>query len=191
MNSKTTDKTRKIVLLAILSAIVVILQAISAFIKPGFFPITLSLTPIVIGAAFCGAGGGAFLGLVFSIMVLIDPATVAFLEFNFIGTVITVVLKGVMAGLVSGVIFRVLERKNQYIAALCAAIVSPIVNTGIFFLGCLIFFGKFILPEGDGNLIYVILTVYIGLNFFLELAVNVLLSGTIVTLVKNGRKILR
>ena len=191
MNSKNSVKTKKLVLLAILTAIIVVLQTVSAFIRPGFFPITLSLTPIVVGAALCGAGAGAFLGLVFSVMVLIDPATMAFLSFSFIGTVITVVLKGVLAGLAAGLVFRLLEKKNRYIAALCAGIVSPIVNTGIFFLGCLVFFGDFILPDGNGNLIYIILTAYIGVNFFIELAVNTALSGVITMLVMAGRKILR
>lgn len=192
MNSENSVKTRKLVLLAILTAIIVVLQVITQFIKPGFFPITLSLTPIIVGAALCGAGAGAFLGFVFSVMVLLDPATGAFLAVSVPGTVVTVILKGTLAGLVSGLVYRVLEKKNEYVAAVSAGIVSPCVNTGIFFLGCMLFFSDFILGLGvSDNIIVAIAVGMIGANFFVELAVNVVLSGVIVMLVKNGRKILK
>lgn len=196
MNSKNSVKTRKLVLLAILTAIIVVLQVITQFIKPGFFPITLSLTPIIVGAALCGAGAGAFLGFVFSVMVLIDPATGAFLAVSIPGTVITVILKGTLAGFLSGVVYRLLEKKNQYAAALTAGIVSPVVNTGVFFIGCLIFFADYCVQVGEslgftGNAFYMIATVFIGANFFIELAVNVVLSGVITILVKNGRNVLK
>ena len=93
MNSENSVKTRKLVLLAVLTAVIVVLQVITQFIKPGFFPITLSLTPIIVGAALCGAGAGAFLGFVFSVMVLLDPATGAFLAVSITGTVVTVLPK--------------------------------------------------------------------------------------------------
>lgn len=196
MNSENSVKTRKLVLLAVLTAVIVVLQVITQFIKPGFFPITLSLTPIVVGAALCGAGAGAFLGFVFSVMVLLDPATGAFLAVSIPGTVITVILKGTLAGFVSGLVYRLLEKKNEYVAAVGAGIVSPLVNTGIFFIGCLVFFADYCVQVGEsvglsGSVFYMIATVFIGANFFIELAVNVVLSGVIVMLVKNGRKILK
>ena len=196
MNSENSVKTRKLVILAVLTAVIVVLQVITQFIKPGFFPITLSLTPIIVGAALCGAGAGAFLGFVFSVMVLLDPATGAFLAVSIPGTVITVLLKGTLAGYIAGLVYRAVEKKNQYAAALCAGIVSPLVNTGIFFIGCLVFFADYCVQVGEsvglsGSVFYMIATVFIGANFFIELAVNVVLSGAVVMLVKNGRKILK
>ncbi len=196
MNSENSVKTRKLTLLAILTAIIVVLQVITQFIKPGFFPITLSLTPIVVGAALCGAGAGAFLGFVFSVMVLLDPATGAFLAVSIPGTVITVLLKGTLAGYIAGLVYRAVEKKNQYAAAVCAGIVSPLVNTGIFFLGCLVFFAKYCVEVAarvgvTGGAVTAIAVVFIGANFFIELPVNVILSGAVVTLVRNGRKILK
>ena len=148
------------------------------------------------GAALCGAGAGAFLGFVFSVMALLDPATGAFLAVSIPGTVITVILKGTLAGFVSGLVYRLLEKKNEYVAAVGAGIVSPLVNTGIFFIGCLVFFADYCVQVGEsvglsGSVFYMITTLFIGANFFIELAVNVVLSGVIVMLVKNGRKILK
>ncbi len=189
MNERTV-KTRRLVLCAVLTGIIVVLQVFTQFIRPGFFPITLALTPIVVGAALCGPGAGAFLGLVFGLMVLFDPATGAFLAANFWGTVVTVLAKGVLSGAAAGGVYRALERYNRTAAALAAGAVSPLVNTGIFFLGCLLFFADYIAGLGLGPLVPVIVTVFIGANFFIELAVNLLLSGVITLLVANGRKIL-
>ena len=70
-NSRRTDKTRRMTGLAILSAIVVVLQILSNFVKFGPASITLSLAPIIIGAAIYGTGAGAILGFVFSAVVVI------------------------------------------------------------------------------------------------------------------------
>ena len=196
MNSKNSVNTKKLVLLAILTAIILVLQFVAAQIKLGTFSITLALTPIIIGAALCGVAAGAYLGLLFGFVVLITGDAALFMAVNIPGTIITVLMKGMLAGLISGLVYKLLERKNQFIAALSAGIVSPIVNTGVFFIGCLLFFSDFctqLATENGmtGNIFYVIAVLFIGGNFFVELAVNGILAGTIVTLVKNGRKILR
>ena len=196
MNSENSVKTRKLVLLAILTAIIVVLQLVAASIKLGPFSITLALTPIIIGAALCGVAAGACLGLLFGVVVLLSGDAALFLSVSIPGTIITVLMKGMMAGLVSGLVYRLLEKKNEHAAALCAGIVSPIMNTGVFFLGCLIFFADFCLEFAaqngfTGNLFSVIAVFWIGGNFFVELAVNVVLAGVIVTLVKSGRKTLK
>ena len=49
------------VLAAILTAIVIVLQFLGAFIKLGPFSVSAVLVPIVIGAATCGVGIGAWL----------------------------------------------------------------------------------------------------------------------------------
>ncbi|MBR3150329.1 MAG: ECF transporter S component, partial [Eubacterium sp.] len=65
------QNTRKIAGLGLFAAIVVVLQLTGAAIKFGVFSITLTLAPIIIGAALYGIGAGAFLGLAFGIAVLI------------------------------------------------------------------------------------------------------------------------
>lgn len=196
MNSKNSVGTKKLVLLAILTAILMVLQFVAAQIRLGTFSITLALTPIIIGAALCGVTAGMYLGLLFGVVVLITGDAALFMAVSVPGTIVTVLMKGMLAGLVSGLVYKLVEKKNQYIAALLAGIVSPIVNTGVFFIGCLLFFSDFCVQFAasggvTGNIFYVIAVFFIGGNFFVELAVNVVLAGTIVTLVKNGRKILR
>ena len=63
------NKTEKLVLAALLTALVVLLQYLGAFVRFGPFSISLVLIPIVIGAATCGASIGAWLGFVFGVVV--------------------------------------------------------------------------------------------------------------------------
>ena len=50
---KSKIRTEKVVLGAVLTALVVVLQMLGAFIRFGPFSISLVLVPIVIGAAMC------------------------------------------------------------------------------------------------------------------------------------------
>ena len=99
--SKKTDIV-KLVGVALFTAIVVVLQYLGSFIKFGPFSISLVLVPIVIGAALYGRTAGAWLGFVFSVVVLLQPDTALFYQANFAGTIITVLLKGTLAGFRSG-----------------------------------------------------------------------------------------
>ena len=102
--------TKTLVLCAILTGLVVILQFMGAFIKFGMFSISLVLIPIVIGTATCGCKIGAWLGLVFGIVVLISGDAAAFLSVNAIGTVITVLLKGTLCGFAAGLVYKVFSK---------------------------------------------------------------------------------
>lgn len=173
MKTRTSFDVRKITYLAMLTALVVVLQV---FIAPligaatGLSP-ALVLIPIVLGVASCGIGAGAWLGGVFSLIVMFDPTTVPFLEFNPILTVLLVFLKGVGAGVLAGLIFKLLSRKNEYLGIIVAALSAPIINTGIFVLGCILFF-----RELTGVGVY---SLFITVNFAVEVAVNVILVPTI------------
>ena len=173
MNNKMTLDVRKLTYLAMLTALVVVLQI---FIAPligaatGLSP-ALVLIPIVLGVASGGIGAGAWLGGVFSLIVMFDPTTVPFLEFNPILTVLLVFFKGVGSGVVAGLIFKLLSQKNKLIAIALAALSAPIVNTGIFVVGCILFF-----RELTGIGVY---SLFITVNFAVELAVNVVLVPAI------------
>ena len=128
--SKTS--TKKMVLASILTAIVIVLQFLGSFIKLGPFSVSAVLVPIVIGAATCGVGIGAWLGLIFGLVVLISGDAAAFLVVNVPGTIITVLLKGALCGLFAGLTYKAIARFNKYVAVAAAATICPIVNTGIF-----------------------------------------------------------
>ncbi len=184
--------TRRLTGLALFTAIVVILQFLGAFIRFGPFSISLVLIPIVVGAALYGVLAGAWLGFVFGLVVLLSGDAAAFLVINPVGTVLVVLLKGALAGLCAGAVYKALSHANETVAVIVAAVAAPVVNTGIFLLGCLVFFlptvaawGEAMGFESVGK--YMILGL-VGGNFLFELLINIVLSPIIVRLVRLGRK---
>lgn len=169
--------------MGILTAIVIVLQAMAIGIRFGTFSITLVLVPIVVGAAMYGWKAGAWLGLVFGAVVLMTDAG-AFLAVSVPGTIITCILKGVLAGAVAAIVYRLLEKKNEWLAILAAAVVCPVVNTGVFLLGCVLFFydtiSEWATGSGFANAGTYMIMGLVGLNFLVEMAINLCLSTVIV-----------
>ena len=188
---KNPKQLETLVLGGILTALVVVLQYMGSFIKFGPFSISLVLIPIVIGAATCSTKISTWLGIVFSIVVLALDAS-AFLAISVPGTVITVLLKGTACGLTAGLAYKLLYKKNQYAAVIAAAIVCPITNTGIFLLGCVVFFFKTIQEWGIGagyaNAIEYMFLGLAGGNFLFEMATNIILCPVIIRILNIRKK---
>ncbi len=185
--------TKNLVLAAILTALIVILQFMGSFIKFGPFSISLVLIPIVIGAATCGTGVAAWLGFVFSVVVLISGDAAAFLAVNVPGTILTVLLKGTLAGVAAGLVFKLLSKLNRYVAVVAAAVVCPVVNTGIFLLGCVVFFMDAVAQMAVGmgftqGVAHFMIFGLAGGNFLFELGTNIILSPIVVRLLNIKSK---
>ena len=189
---KTNTKTKQIVGLGVMTAIVVVLQLFASTIKLGMFSITLVLVPIIVGAALYGIGAGAWLGLVFGVTVLASGDAGLFLGINVAGTIITVLAKGILAGLAAGAVYKAIEKKNKLAAAITAGVTAPVVNTGVFAIGCWLFFmptiTEWATAAGNENAALFVLTGVIGLNFFVELAINLVLSTVIVRIISIAKK---
>ena len=196
MVNKKQMSTRTMVTGALLTALVIILQFVGASIKLGPFSVSLVLIPIAIGAITCGKLVGTWLGLVFGIVVLASGDAASFWAVNVPGTIITVLLKGMACGFISGLVYEVLVKvfgKNrmnmQYIAAIVAALVCPIVNTGVFLLGCVAFFLKTVTEWAGGSNVGTYMIVgLVGVNFIFEMAVNIIFAPAISHIVKVVKK---
>ena len=184
-----STKTQKIIGLGLFTAIVIVLQLLGSFIKFGVVSISLVLIPIVVGAALYGIGAGAWLGAVFAVVVLLQPDTALFLNMSVIGTILTVMLKGILAGVAAGGVYKLLSKKNKYLGVISAAIICPLVNTGIFLIGCRLFFYDWILKNAAGTNAFVfMITAFVGTNFLFEMATNLILSPSIVKIINIGKK---
>lgn len=181
-------KTQKVVGMGLFTAIIVALQMLASAIKLGPFSITLVLAPIVIGAALYGIGAGAWLGLTFGVTVLISGDASAFLTINPIGTVLTVIAKGMVAGIVAAVIYKAIEKKNKTVAVVAAGIACPIVNTGIFLIGCYLFFQDWLIAVFGTTGFATVITGLVSVNFAVELGINMLLASVIVRIIDLGKK---
>ena len=176
------NNVKRMVGIGLLMALVIVLQLIP--IPPvGGFPISLVLIPIVMGAAMYGPAAGAILGAAFGIIVFIncvtgaDPGGAMVFQANPALCFIVVLAKGTLAGLASGLVYKLVSRWNAYVAMLCAAIVCPVVNTGIFVACMLLFFVDVLSAWAAGaDLVGYILTGLILANFVPELIINVVFS---------------
>ena len=195
MSNKNTEKKMNVstvVGIGLLTAIVVVLQLVSMALRFGMFSITLTLIPIVVGAALYDWKAGAWLGLVFGGAVLISGDATVFLQINAIGTIITVLAKGALAGLAAGLIYHLVSKKNQIAGVIAAAIAAPVVNTGVFLIGSAVFFLDAIsMWAGETNVFIYMLVGLVGFNFFIELGINILLNPTILQIIRIGKKKLR
>ncbi len=191
--------TKKLVVLAILSAIIVVLQCFCSVLTiPGLnVAITLTLVPILVGVAMYGISAGAVLGAVFGIIVFItDPTAKMLMQPGILQAIATGVLcigKGVLAGVVAGLVYKLVARKSegsQLLGIILAGIAAPIANTGTFILGMLIFFKDTIFgwSAGSPSFAYYIIVGLCGINFVVELLVNLVLSTAISTIVKAASK---
>lgn len=186
-------KTQTIVGMGMLTALVVVLQLFASSIKLGPFSITLTLVPIIIGAALYGWKAGAWLGFVFGAVVMFTPDVAAFMAINVPATFVTVLLKGTLSGLCAGLIYTLIEKKNRNVAVIVSGIVAPIVNTGVFLIGCFMFFMEIIngLAAASNmaeNILLFVVTGMVGWNFLVELAINLVLSSAIVYIIGLVKK---
>lgn len=190
MKTSSNKKSTEILVMgAILTALVIVLQLMGAFIRFGMFSISLVLIPIVIGAATCGPKVSAWLGGVFGVVVLLSGDAAAFLAIDVFGTIVTVLVKGIACGLAAGLVYKLLEKYNRYVAVVVAAIACPVVNTGVFLLGCLVFFMETVTEwAGGSNVGAYMITGLVGFNFLFELGTNMVLSPVVVRLLNIRNK---
>ncbi len=188
---KINNKTIKFVGLGILTAIIIVLQIITTFFPTKPFSITLALIPIIVGAAFYGAGAGAYLGGVFGAVVILmcvfgaDVGGAMVWNANPFLCIVVCMLKGAGAGFASGVVYKALSKKSTTFGAVTAGVVSPIVNTGIFILGLFLFFKPVLeVWAGGTDIVYYALITMTGVNFLVELGVNIILSPVIVRIIQ-------
>ena len=201
------QKILHLVQLSMLLAIVVVLQLTGALLPIGLIPLTFVLIPIVVGAFLLGPIDGAILGFTFGLITIIqtpqNPFLMVFFEANPILYVILAILKATMAGFCSGLIYKGLNKlfkeKYKILSTTLASISAPIINTGIFVIGMLIFFTPELssMPSLtiDGNPFtiftnpYQVLFVgFCGFNFIGEFLVSLLLSPAIVRIIDIVKK---
>ena len=187
---------KRMVGMALLMAMVVVLQLLSAVIPPvGGFSISLVLIPIVLGAAVYGVRAGALLGATFGVIVTINCVTGAdaggamVFQANPVLCVLVVMSKGILAGMASGAVYQLLKKVNPYLAMLVAAIVCPVVNTGVFIACMLLFFIDVLAAwAGGGDIIGYVLTGLVLANFVPELIINIVFSPAGQTVMKAVKR---
>ena len=189
-----------LVQLALLTAVIMVLHFSGVAIPAFGTKISLVLIPIALGAMLLGPVAGAILGFIYGMTVFIslgvmhmDPFTGFLFDQTPVMAALICTVKTTAAGLVAGWVYRALSKKNILLAVFVAAALVPTVNTGIFVLGCFLIYSTISeFAAGAGySAVYFILIVCAGINYLLELAINLIFSPALERLVRLLSKKLR
>jgi uncharacterized membrane protein len=193
MEKTTTAATKRMVGMALFTGIILVLQLIGTFVKIGAFPVSLVLIPIVVGAAVYGTRAGAYFGGVFGLFVLLtcifgwDAGGNILWNVNPFYTALLCILTGAAAGLAAGAVYSAVSRKRTYLGIILAAIVCPVVNTGISCWACTFASTTRLFHGRRASLVYFMFIGLVGVNFLLELLINIVLCPTVARIIKIGK----
>ena len=180
--------------LGVLLALVIALQAFGGSINIGIVSLNFTLIPIVLGAILLGPAAGALLGFACVVVVLVQvimglsPFYVIIWANSPFVTVLTCIVKTTAAGAAAGALFRLIEKKNRYVAVFAASAAVPVVNTALFIVGCLCMQDSIAMYQataeaGGMNVFLFILVGLVTFNFFIELAVNLIVAPALNTVI--------
>ena len=192
---KNQNFVRNLVGTAILAALVLALQLLLGSLKLGPFNITLTLVPIILGAVLYGPLSAAFLGGLFGFLVCIsvisgnDAGGFMLFSQKPVITLALCMIKSTAAGYLSGLGARSLAKKNTTLSLFLAAGIAPVVNTGIFILGLLLFFQDTLVlwANGQDKIVDFLLFSILGINFTTEFLVNLVLVPILARILRNLR----
>ena len=170
--------------MGILLALVIVLQAFGGTISIGAVQLNFTLIPIVLGAIVFGPWVGGFLGLACGVVVLVQviigavPFYALIWTNDPIATTLTCLVKTTVAGIVAGFAYQWLAKKNGLLAVFIASGIVPVINTALFIVGCLFMTNSVhaLAADGGQNVLVFILVGLVTFNFFIEFAINLLVS---------------
>lgn len=178
-------KVEAMVGVSLLIAVMLVLQFVAAAFPIKIGPVSLSfvLIPIVLGAAAFGPAAGGVLGGAFGVMTYIfcingmDGGGHMVFQASPILCFLVVMAKGILCGLCAGVVYKLLHKVNGYLAMLCAAIICPVVNTGVFLIGMGLFFMDVLKAwAGGSDVAGFVISGLVVINFLPELGINLVFS---------------
>ena len=191
------SQAKKLTYFAVLTALTVILQFIGGYLHIGPVNLNLTLIPLVLCGMILGIVYSTALGFIIGAVFLIqgitgfEPFTAYLFGDSPVLLSLTCVLKTTVAGFVGAIIYKTLKNKNKYVATFLSAAAVPIVNTGIFILGMLLIQNSLIsflagagIEVSGKSAIYLILVVVVTWNFFIELALNLMVAPALYRVIK-------
>ena len=196
MEEKSFFTAKNVTILGVLTAIIVVLQIFGSYFRIGTISLSFVLVPIVIGGILTGVIGGTILGFIFGVITLVmgivgaDQFTfILFSDHPFL-TILTCVIKGSAAGFMSGFVYKLLKDKNLTLSTFAASAVAPIVNTGLFIVGafCMADTLNSNFVAENSNVVYFIFIGCAGINFLIELAINLVLAPSICKIIKAVKR---
>ena len=187
MKIKNHFSAKEITGISVLLALVIVLQAFGGSIPIGAVTLNFTLIPIVLGAILFGPWVGGFLGFACGVIVLVQvieglsPFYALIWANDPIVTSLTCLIKTTAAGILAGLAYRLLVDNHGTKATFIASGIVPVVNTALFILGALCMTDSVhAMAQSEGqNVLIFILVGLVTFNFFIELALNLLVAPSI------------
>ena len=179
---------KKIVLIALFTA----LTTVFGFVKIPIMGVTvkMDLPILIIGAAILGPVAGAWLTVIPTVITFFTGEAALFMTYSPIGTLLTLLLKGILAGLCAGLVYKELSKKHPFGATVLASVVAPTVNSGVFLLGCYMFIWEELLALAAANSvsIAVLMLGLVIINYILELILCVVVCPILMRVIRVATK---
>ena len=121
-HSSTHARTLRLVQIALLTALMLLLQLAFGSLRIGPVTLSFSLVPLVIAAVLIGPGEGAFLGLVsggvtfIQVLTAADPFYTLLIAANPFLTAVICITKTTLAGLLAGLCYRAICKVSKYLS---------------------------------------------------------------------------
>ena len=187
---KKSFSTRSLVLLAMLSAILLVMSFTPlGYLNIGPLAISLNMIPVAIGAVALGPGGGAFLGAVFGITSCLQCVGIGgtsamgmiLFEISPILTILQRFVTRVLAGMLTGFIYKGLHKAKFSLAPYAAGLCAALLNTVLFMAALVLLFShtEYLQNLIAGRNILVFVVSFVGINAAVELLAATVIVGAV------------
>ena len=187
--AKNKEKTTKLVLLGLLTAILFVMSYTPlGYLKIFGIEITFNVIPVAIAAIALGTTGGIAVGAVFGLTSFLQciQGTSAFgatlLGINPIFTAIVCLVPRILAGLVAGALHKPMAKKlGKKIPCFITGVLSAFLNTLFFMTALIILFGQsdYIMGMRGGMNLLAFVCAFVGINAVFEMLASTLISGAV------------
>ena len=182
-------ETQTLTRMSIMAAIIIMFHIMAQYTSNVLSTsINLSLVALAICAITFGYKGALILsgvsGLTTVVMGIVgfDKFTNILFNAQPVATIAICMVKIMAAAVVCTFLYKLLCKKNEFLAVIVASLAVPVVNTGLFILGGLTIVSKTLTTEfvAEGTtLIHFVLITCCLINFTLEFSLNAILSPAI------------
>ena len=196
---RISDKTKRLTLYAILTALLIVLGLVNIPMPVGL-SITFNMIPVAIAAIAMGVQGGAIIGGVFGLISFLQCFGI--LGYSGMGAVLAGVSpflafvqrfgSRLLVGVLTALIWKALSgRAHPYLGCAATGFCAALLNTALFMSTLVLLFGQTDYMQsqmaGRGFLTYIIASV--GINAVVEMLVAAIVTGAVGVALRKARLI--
>ena len=196
---KSNEKVRKLVLLALFTAIMIIMSTTPlGYLNIGPLAITLNVIPLGMAAVALGPTGGLAMGAVFGITSFLQCIGIggvsamgaALFQINPILAFVQRFVPRVIDGLVIGLLHKAMVKKlGAKISCFITGFLAAFLNTVLFMTALVLLFGNTEYIQGlmGGKNVIVFICTFVGINAVFEMLATTFITGAVCKALEKAR----